>query len=697
MEPRLNSMEQDAMPSWEEVKAYLHAAEPGTTTDDYIDALAERVFDAPNIPQAAQALAVALDRAQSGLTRRSIALALALCATSQSSEAADVLIAAYRQSNEDPFLGSSLLEALGILALRNPLARAEIAAALLRLDLNNSRYLLMRAAKIIGRLDNAQPDAALRDKLQTFCTATDLAVQSEAYYQLGLISLTEAFLASEHAELHQRLSAAQALFVQAEMTEETRDDAALFHILIDAIVAVHALTDESSEMVRRVVQDIERLQIKLQQLNIRISSHYRSPAADLMAVRILGIVDALKRAMLSVSIAEDWTNFDAALIDLASLHALVRSQTPVSEPSSRINAAISAIADRVLSPQIGPVVIRAVGRRRLTLIIERYRLDPAHDANVATSLQALEQVAILSETVSAGDILHNRFPQLDDLTKRLNTSAEEVLENFLEAVDSNSVDRFIEKLGLSPALLPIDRPDLYGSDPTVDGAVRSLLYKLRAHLEPYPIQQWYRLVEALQEIVSFVSLVRDTMPDYTRCIEDNGKGQSASESDLQEHLFASLRLRFNRNVSYEHARIGGGRPDNGLRFSECFFPIEVKHEFNSIDPQAIHEDYLTQPDIYAAATDRVAFLMVLDLRDSNAAGHADRAKESRRRGQPADHTSLYTLAEGFWVDALPTDPQLPHMRPKAVIIGLVPGNRPRPSSTTPYSKRPAAARKKRSS
>lgn len=694
MEPGLSSMQQDVIPPWEEVEAYLRTIEPGSATDDYIDELAERVFDVPNVLQAAQALIVALDRAQSSLTQRSIALALALCAPLESTQAVDALVAAYRQGIQDPFLAPSLLEALSILALRNPLARAEIAAALLRLDLNDSRYLLIRAAKVIGWLDNAQPDAALRGKLHTFYTATDLAVQSEAYYQLGLITLSEAFLASNRAELKQRLSVAQALFVQAEMTEETRDDAALFHILVDAVVAIHTLTDESPEMVQRVLQDIERLQTHLQRINTRMWKDYRSPYTDLMAVRVLGVVDALKRAMLSANAAEDWTNLDAALIELATFHALIRSQTPVTETSSRISAAISAVADRVLSPQLGSVVIRAVGRRRLTLVVERYRLDPTHDANVASSLQALEQIAIVSETGSAGDILHNRFPQLDELTKRLNTSAEEVLENFLDAVGSNSVDRFIEKLGLPLALLPIDRPDLYGSDPAVDGAVRSLLYKLRAQLDPYPLHQWHRLVETIQEIVSFVSLVRDTVPAYTRCIEDEGKGQSASERDLQEHLFEALRIKYNRNVSYEHARIGGGRADNGLRFEECFFPIEVKHEFSSVNPQAIHEDFLTQPDIYAAATDRVAFLMVLDLRDSNAAGRADHAKKRRRAGQPADPTSLYTLEDGFWVDGLPTDPQLPHMKPKAVIVGLVPGNRPRPSSTTTYSKRPSAARKK---
>jgi len=693
MEPNLNSMQRDGVPSWEEVEAYLRATEPGSSIDHYIDDLAERVFAAPNIPQATQALVVALGHAQSSLTRRSVALALALCAASESSQAVDALVVAYRQCNGDPFLAPSLLDALSILALRTPLARAETTAALLRLNFSDSRHLLVRAAKVIGRLDNAQTEPALRDKLRTFCTAPDLAIQSEAHYQLGLITLTEAFLVSDRAELKQRLIIAQAAFVQAEMTEEVRDDAALFHILIDAILAIHTLSDESEETARRVEQDIERLQMHLQQFNVRLWKDYRSPYTDIMAVRVLSVVEFLKRAIHSANTAENWTNFDAALIELATLHTLICSETPINEMGYYINTAIGAIADRVLLPHLGPVVMRAVGRRRLALVVENYRLDPEHDTNIAASLQALEQIAILSEIKPTSTNSSNRFPELDNLTKSLNSSAEEILQNFLDAVGSNSVDRFIEKLGLAPVLLPIDQPGLYGSDPTIDNTVRSILYELRHQLDPYPIHQWYRLVETIESLVSFVHLIRDIMPEYTRCTDDKGKGQSASERDLQDHLFASLRLKFNRNVSYEYTPIGGGRSDNGLRFEECFFPIEVKHEFNSIEPRTIHEHYLTQTDIYAAATDRVAFLMVLDLRHNNAAGHVNHAKKRRRSGQPEEHSSLYSLEDGFWVDTLPLDPQLPHMKTKAVIIGLVPGNRPRPSSTTTYSKRPATARK----
>src|SRR5437868_878118 len=213
------------MLSWDEAESYLRTAEPSPATDEYIDALCESVFDTPNTPETAHTLILALEHAQSTLSRKSVALALALSAAPTNNLAVDALIAAYRQSQDTAFLAPSILEALSILALRSPLARLETSSSLLRLDPYGSRYLLIKAAKIIGRLDNAQPDPMLRDKLQEFSTAPDLAVQSEALYQLGLIAFADALLASDRTELNHRLSVAQALFVRAEMTEESRDDA----------------------------------------------------------------------------------------------------------------------------------------------------------------------------------------------------------------------------------------------------------------------------------------------------------------------------------------------------------------------------------------------------------------------------------------------------------------------------------------
>jgi hypothetical protein len=676
------------MLSWEEAEIYLRTAEPGSDTDSYIEALCDQVFQASQPPESTNVLVAALERAQSSLAYRTVVLALALSATAASTYVVDVLVEAYRKAEDTAFVKPAILEALSILALRVPLARMETASALLRLDPQDSRYLLIKAAKIIGRLDNIQPEPILRDKLHALGAAPDLAVQSEVHYQIGLIALADALLAPSAADLSHWLEAAHDAFVRAEMSAEVRDDAALVRLLIEAIIAVQSLTAAAPESRPRVLEDLDRLQKELIRLNTRIWRDYRSPSEELVAVRILDIVDALQRSVSISNAAEDWTNFDAVLLDLATIHALVRNQTVDVEYRSRFGKAIRALADIVVLPPLGPVLIRILGRRRLTRVIEQYESRPEKDTTLVESLRALEQVALASEAGLSESLHHDRFPHLGDVALRLNASSAEVLRNFLEAVDSNSVGRWIEQAGLDPVRLHIDHPGLFGADPSIHDAVLVVLEQLHTRLRSYPRMKWLRLLQSVEAIVSFVHRVRDTMPRYTLCTEDDGLGQAASEHDLQEDLFAALRMKFGRSVSYEITRVGGGRPDNGLSFDECFFPIESKAEFRTVERQHIHDGYIAQTSFYAAASSRVAFLMVLDLRDVNAAGHVSRTKQRRRQKQPPAHHSLYTLEDGFWIDGLPLDPQLPHMKPQVVVVCLVPGNRPRPSSTTTYSVRP---------
>src|SRR5205085_7880504 len=103
-----------------------------------------------------------------------------------------------------------------------------------------------------------------------------------------------------------------------------------------------------------------------------------------------------------------------------------------------------------------------------------------------------------------------------------------------QAIEEGDVEGWVRRLGLATAALPIDRPGLYGSDPAVDETVRPILESLRARLGPCPGRLWLRLVQALEEDVSFVHYVRDVLPPYTLCTEDGGLGQGASEDDLQK-------------------------------------------------------------------------------------------------------------------------------------------------------------------
>lgn len=103
---------------------------------------------------------------------------------------------------------------------------------------------------------------------------------------------------------------------------------------------------------------------------------------------------------------------------------------------------------------------------------------------------------------------------------------------------------------------------------------------------------------------------------------------------------------------------------------------------------------MVQADIYAASRDRVAFLLVLDLRARNAGSHRKVRGSGRKSAKPnaMELQSLYSLGDSFWMEQLPRDPDLPEAQPSVVVVGLVPGNRCLPSSTTIYSQRPAAER-----
>src|SRR5690606_37012778 len=127
-----------------------------------------------------------------------------------------------------------------------------------------------------------------------------------------------------------------------------------------------------------------------------------------------------------------------------------------------------------------------------------------------------------------------------------------------------------------------------------------------------------------------------------------------------------------RFVHWEPTRIAGGRGDAGVFFPEGAFPIEIKAEYRNVTREHVRASFLAQPDRYAADRDRTAYLLLLDLREEHSQAEM----------------ALYSLRQSFWADGLPSDPQITGALRNAVVVGLFPGNQPKPSSTTKYSRRP---------
>ncbi len=671
---------------WVAVAKLLESSASCAETDDLIDELTEDALEHYPGTECASALRWALQRAQSVLTRRSAALALAIVADESDSFAVDDLTNEFRVSSEDNFLSISLLESLALLAMRSPLARTELNAIILRLNFGttnaqNNRHFLIGVAKIIGRLLNRQRDDALYRQLDVLTQADDLAVQAEARFQIALTTLVDVLLAHDEQTLVDQLRNARAAFSRAEASEELRPDATMFVGFLSVLIDFH-----SNPAGNDVQFHIDRCMGAARRL-IHVAG-YQSETATLRAGHIRRALDALQRVTNTVREAELWVSIYEVLVELATLYAVIRTPEPSSD--GLYCAAWSEFGRVIIAPALGPLLSREVTRARMQQILDKYS---GHSGNtsIANGLRELAQAALRSSAAVIPTIDQTKLAQLAIQTGK---SAPELTEEFLRAVETGTIDRWMDQEGFALTPLPIDRPGLFGGDPNVDETVRKLLRQLRSKLGRYDVTKWSRVVTALEVIISHVNFIRDSIPQYALCAADGGMGQGASEKDLQRDIFQVLRQKFGRPSIHEMAGIGGGRADTGLLFPECQIPIEMKHEFQSVDERHIRSNYLPQTDIYAGAADRVGILLILDLREGNSAGHTTcKPKRTSEKVRTIEPTALYRLRESFWLDELPPDTQIKNPEQKAVIVGLVPGNRPRPSSTTVYSRRPSRVRK----
>jgi hypothetical protein len=680
------------MAQWEEARAKLASLPVGPERDDYIDELVDQAMRTlPGDPDVAAFCIEALPLVQRALTLRSTALALALLANPEEITAVDILVEAFRQHRMDVFLAPALLDSLALLAERSSIARAETASALIRLTCRDSRYLLIKGAQIISRLVSFRKSPDFRQKLHELGACSDLGVQAEVVTQEAFIELADALLSSSAIELYQRLEQAQAMFERAGRMEEHRPDAELFANLVEMLLDFHKFTTDQD----RTVQRLQDLMHYLRNVLVtRWWSSYRSEWADVCVARVLEIADALQRAIVLMQGAEDWTNLDEALTELAALYAVICSQ----QGADASHLSFSVFADTVFVPQLGPVLQAAVGRRRLAKVSDNYVATHGED-EFASGLRAfLRVVTALEEQQSKGAQYYAVPPdlslQLLQLASARGQSPEMMVQSFLRANRQGIDAIWMQEWGLGSVEISVDRPEMFGGSSSVNEVTVDLLRELKKYLDPYPPLKWQRLMTVVETIASFAKYVFDTLPAWTKCQEDGGLGQKASEKDLQWALFSWLRQRFEDNVVYEFTPLGGGRVDSGLQFPECRIPIEIKHEFTSISPEHVREHYLLQADIYAASTDRVSFLLILDLRNLHAQKHRTRKSKTHQVEEKAEMVSLYSWQEGFWVDSLPVDPQVPQARPKAIVICAIPGNRPTPSSTTLYSSRPSQKHKK---
>ncbi|MBN8560223.1 MAG: hypothetical protein J0L70_06860 [Leptolyngbya sp. UWPOB_LEPTO1] len=669
---------------------------PGAETDERVDAwvmaaLQSRSSDAVETG----ALIKALEIADHAIVKQRVAFAIATLASDEDHRASDALVTALKANSDDEFLYVEIFKALGLLAKRNIYAEPDVLSILYRLNGTESTYLLIAAAKIVGQLVTTQDHPKLRKKLAEMNQVDDLDVQAEAFYQQALITFADAMLANTLKNLDEQLQAARLFFKRAEACAEQREDAAAYGLLLDLILEYFHLNDSSrSEVSIRIHEKKVALVALVNNAYVQSWYGYRTQTEQMLMLRIMQVADLFDRIVLSINQVDEWTNFDEALVELAAIYALLLHRDE--QNLGRLDSILTVLTPQLVAPRLGSIVMRSIQQVRFEKVIERYIAAQGND-EIAQGLRAIYTEGLRSAQVSQ-NFSSEALAKIAAAAEQLGEEPDFFLKGIAEAVESGQISEWGKRYNFPSLPLAIDNPHLLGNDPQVDMTARMLLNTIRDQIHPYPAQQWHRLTQVCVNLIQIVQQIRDDLPLYTLAAhemkkEQPGKGQQATEDDLQKDVFDRLRLCYGRSAGYEITGIGGGRSDSGLKFQECEFPIEVKAEYRTIDRQHIHDHYIAQVDTYAAMRDHIAFLLVLDLRSIHAGGSSPKAprRSPEESSQPviAKH-ALYSLQESFWVDQLPVDPQIENAKHNAVMIGLVPGNRSKPSSMTKYSRKPAA-------
>lgn len=674
---------------WADLFAALGAMEPHVDLDDWID---ERMEEAAPWLGAQGAhtgasgadptdfLLAALQTARSESTRRDVAAALARHGRAGDMRVVDALIAAFRSAGADDSLGPALLAALAALAERDSIARPDIFSAVLRVTSADPRYLVIRAAKIIGHFESLGVLTNARSKLEGWADADDLEVQGEARQQLALLALASALTQADVARLRSALRDCRAAFLRAELSEELRHDAQTFGALLDLLLA-HLETEGAEPEYARVVRDRAlTLKALLDDPLRRPWVGYASRAELMVEHRLYSVAVGFMRLAEDVNAMAGWTNFDASLTELAAGWNLMWARSSRDKHGSA--NVVSAAEVSVVLPMVGSFLERAVGRQRLLRVVDRHELARGAQHSVSLTLREFYEAACRAEHEPGvmAPLTIDRDALMRLVTDKPAIAAQVI--SMIPGADALLAEAGLkltaDTTGLQAYRVPTDHPACYGDDPAVDDTARPLLEAAWARLAPrFPISRWHRFRDLTVSLIRIARDLRSDLPSFVlSASERDGKGQTAVEDNLQEYVFAALRREYGRAVQWEPTRIAGGRSDNGVVFAEGAFPIEVKAEYRDVEREHIGAAFLTQPDRYATDRDRVAYLLVLDVRAEHAAAE----------------TALYSLRESFWLDGLSTDPQIVGAQRNVVVVGLFPGNQPKPSSTTTYSRRPRARR-----
>lgn len=528
-------------------------------------------------------------------------------------------------------------------------------------DTEASADLAIKALKLLGRCYDFRPRMnEIAEKVQEYIGVANIAVDTEARFYRGITKLYDAFSSADSEGLRHNLSEARHSFEEARYGHENRSDAELFYSITDCYLML--MSNPQPSEVKAIIGRTQDLLVERLLLNGRKGSYYQAEAE----YHMVGLINWLGKWFDEIDSAKTWPSIIPPMRLLAHIYAGIRKMESL---TGIIKAASQSTSKFVLLPDMEGRFIQVqemMSKIEQTINSPSWRNEATEEElafyelaqNILSSSTSPKVEAAASEKVRAAASLNPVFAQLIPDLDTLNQ--EQLVDKLLNSLGQKFREP-VKELGgpgwdiYQDVIVNLQKMQILGYDSVrgnfVMAAVQlSIKYLLRAY-RASPENSLARTVKFLFASDSTVE----------------GIGSNAVEADLELHLYDYINLN-EQGMMFRRQPVGdtSGKPDLSFVFADStFFPVEIKREFDNISRENIHTHFIAQAQSYAAGSDQVSFLFVLDL-------------TSKNKGEP-----LIDLRNCCFIDQI-SNPNAQYK--DAVIVFIIPANRYLPSEHSTYSR-----------
>jgi hypothetical protein len=463
-----------------------------------------------------------------------------------------------------------------------------------------------RLPRLIGvALDVWGADRSAGDSLRaTLASLVELpATAADAAYERGLDLLRQAAVGLCTDPL-QTLLEARRYLANAEATEETRPDAALYGAGVDAVMAFFRDDRAGLKASHSILGELLDQRAKgYQRSHVPAWRRPRIEAAYAWA-RLVAVLGQVRQTVAETVWLDAWE----ALETILDAYVLDRAVVPVT----------GDVDPGGLARLIQPVIESELSRRQMLLVQLRKAVDDPRRQTAAWATRAAQLRGLRDQLDAIGAVPfrtvdgagngdycdHERLVSLaPSLLAGLGSAAAGTVARQLDDDGLTLVEGIAYNAAVRQARL---------REPVIAG----LLNRLATDLQPGadysgPVRQAFDALVA--ETVTFLAtrqdLQRSAAVDYLQPMRPPPR-----EARLQDDFADWLRRGpLAGHIDIEVPNVATGRADIKVGFGATRFFIEVKRELRDASPAALERSYLVQAADYSGTSATLGILLVLDL------------------------------------------------------------------------------------